>query len=245
MPDTIHAVIGHLQFPGTLWEPFGLWKLSPRVRSESGSFGKQDIGTYGLRLAGSAGKQNTYVSEMAYQSGNWGADSVSTWAGHWRIVRTLQDDLRWPTLRLEYDYARGDSDPSDGRHHTFELLYPTPHDKYGLADQIGWKNIHHISSVAEWSRPKKTIVQLKYHSWWLASKRDGVYNAGGNLLARDPLGLSGRHIGQELDLQILGGLGTQIKLGGGIGHIFPGRFLNNTTPGGSYTFPYVMLTWAF
>ncbi|MBC7928037.1 MAG: alginate export family protein, partial [Bryobacteraceae bacterium] len=64
--DNIHAVIGHLQFPGTLWEPFGLWRLSPRVRSESGRLGKQDIRTYGLRLAGSAGKQNTYVSEMAY-----------------------------------------------------------------------------------------------------------------------------------------------------------------------------------
>jgi len=46
-----------------------------------------------------------------------------------------------PKLRLEFNHASGDSNPSDGKHGTFDVLYPTAHDKYGMADQVGWKNV--------------------------------------------------------------------------------------------------------
>ena len=40
--------------------------------------------------------------------------------------------------------ASGDANPADGIRGTFDQLYPTAHDKYGLADQVGWRNIHHV-----------------------------------------------------------------------------------------------------
>ncbi len=243
--DDLHGVIGQLDWRGVHFEPFGLWRLAPRARSESGQFGKLDTKTFGTRVVGRQGKQTEYVMEMIGQTGSWGLDAVGSWAGHWRVVRTLSTDRRVPRLRFEYDYATGDSDPADGRHQTFELLYPTPHDKLGLADQVGWKNIHHLGGVGEWLPNRSLTLQVKFHEWWLASLRDGVYNAGGVLISRDPSGQSGRHVGHEVDLQALGNVGKQLKLGGGVGHVFPGGFLRRTTPGRAYTFPYVMLTWAF
>ena len=37
----------------------------------------------------------------------------------------------------------------------------------------------------------------------------------------------------------------QLQINGGLAHIFPGEFLKNTTPGHSYTYPYVMATYVF
>jgi hypothetical protein len=207
--------------------------------------GKLDSKTVGFRSAGKLTNAVDYVTEMAVQAGQWGPEPMRAWAGYWRVSFPVAD-RRWaPRLRFDYNYASGDSDPADGRHGTFELLYPTPHDKYGLADQVGWKNLHHASTVAEWKLWRTWTWQLKHHAWWLASRTDGVYNAGGVLLARDPAGRSGRYVGQEIDVQALAPLNKQVQFGGGVGHIFPGTFLKRTTPAARYTFPYVMVTWAF
>ena len=115
----------------------------------------------------------------------------------------------------------------------------------GLADQVGWKNINHIGVIAE-VRPKKSLVlHVKGHTWWLANATDGLYNAGGNLLLRDPTGRSGKHVGQELDLHASWTPAPNILISGGVGHIFAGEFLKNLSPGDSFTFPYVMLTYGF
>lgn len=243
--DNLHGITGNGKWRKVHFEPYSLWRIAPRARAESGLFGKADTKTSGLRMAGKFGERTEFVTEMVTQTGNWGADAVGSWAGHWRIIQTLATDKRIPKIRFEYDYARGDSDPRDGQHNTFELLYPTPHDKLGLADQVGWKNIHHMNATAEWGIGKTTTVQLKYHNWWLASARDGVYNAGGTLLARDVSGQSGHHVGNEGDLQVMTALTREIRLAGGVGHIVPGAFLQRTTPGANYTFSYLMLTWAF
>ena len=243
--DDLHGMIGLIEARGHKIEPYAFWRLAPRVRAETGPVGKLDTKTAGFRSAGKLTKSLDYVTEMIVQGGSWGPEPASAWAGHWRVQFPTALSLFAPRLRLEYNYATGDSDPADGRHETFELLYPTPHDKYGLADQVGWKNLHHVGAVTEWKVWKTWTWQLKYHRWWLASPTDGIYNAGGVLLSRDPTGRSGRYVGQEVDVQALAPLTKQVQFGGGVGHIFPGEFLKKTTPGASFTFPYVMVTWAF
>ncbi len=243
--DNLHGVTAVIERAGLRWEPFGLWRVSPSVRSESGTSGHLDFKTIGTRLAGHFGKRTDFVTEMALQTGSWGSDSLGSWGGHWRVVHKFSSDWRIPSLRVEYDYATGDANPTDRHHGTFELLYPTPHDKLGLADQVGWKNIHHAGATLEWILSKAVTVQVRGHEWWLASAYDAVYNAGGTLISRDPTGQSGRHVGEEIDVQALTSITKQFKLGGGLGHIFPGDFLRHTTPGVSYTFPYLMTTVSF
>ena len=69
---------------------------------------------------------------------------------------------------------------TDGSRQTFDQLYPTGHDKLGLADQVGWRNIHHLREGIEITPIKATPISLNYHSWWLASDTDGLYSAGGD-----------------------------------------------------------------
>ena len=46
-----------------------------------------------------------------------------------------------PTFWAYYDYASGDSDPTDGRSHTFNDLYPFGHYYLGWIDQVGFLEI--------------------------------------------------------------------------------------------------------
>ena len=87
---------------------------------------------------------------MALQSGSLGDDSIGAWAGHWQMRESLpgQGAIK---LTAEYNFASGDENPTDGSRGTFDQLYPTGHDKYGLADQVGWRNIHHLRAGVEFS----------------------------------------------------------------------------------------------
>lgn len=78
----------------------------------------------------------------------------------------------------------------------------------------------------------------KYDAWWLADPHDGLYAAASTLIVRVANGAAGRFIGQELDGAVAYNFSRQFQFGGGFGHIFPGAFLNNATPGESYNYPY-------
>lgn len=78
---------------------------------------------------------------------------------------------------IEYNYASGDANPKDGRRGTFDQLYATAHDKYGMDDQVGWKNIPNARFAFETQASKKWSTVAKYDAWWLANPHDGLYNA--------------------------------------------------------------------
>lgn len=243
--DNLHGLYGDIGawIPRSKVQPFLFWRLAPVAGAESGLREKLDTKTYGVRWNGDLPRKVEYTMEIAGQAGSTGGDTTRAWAGFWRIGKQFESVALQPHFRLEVNHASGDSNPTDGRHETFDVLYPTPHDKYGLADQVGWKNVNHIGFIAEVSPRRSLILQAKAHDWWLASARDGLYNAGGALLVRDPSGLSGKHIGEEIDFQVLWAAPGNVAIGGGIGHMFTGSFLKRTTPGSSYTFPYVQLTY--
>ncbi|MGH9256782.1 MAG: alginate export family protein [Vicinamibacterales bacterium] len=225
-------------------EPFLLWRRDANLRTETGTFGDLHQTTVGVRLAGRMPGRLDYGAEMAVQRGSLGTDDVKAWAGHWQLRESLPGA---GAVRLagEYNYASGDANPTDGVRGTFDQLYPTAHDKYGLADQIGWRNIHHLRSGVELTPIRGLPMSASYHSWWLAETRDGIYNAGSAPLARIIVGAGRRHVGQELDVQVARALTPQIQLAAGYAHVFTGNFLKQATPGASYSHPYVMATYVF
>jgi len=84
-----------------------------------------------------------------------------------------------------------------------------------------------------------------YHTFWLASATDALYNAAGTLIVRSPAGTAGRHVGQELDVQATYTYSSQLQIAGGYARLLPGEFLRNTTPGEAYAFGYLMMTYVF
>ncbi len=119
---------------GPVIEPYFLWKNDRNASDGLGQPGDNDVLTYGARLAGHLPARADYNVEMALQGGHRAAQSIRTWAGHWELgLRPLQAAVA-PRVGIEYNYATGDSHPADGRHTTFDDLYPAGYNKYGMAD---------------------------------------------------------------------------------------------------------------
>jgi hypothetical protein len=196
----------------------------------------------GARLAGKLPARLDYGVEMAAQRGSLAQDSVSAWAGHWQMRESLPGKGAVKIIS-EYNYASGDRSGLDGTRGTFDQLYPTGHDKLGLSDQVGWKNVHHLREGVEISPLRNTPVTVSYHTWWLASRTDGLYAATGALIARVPGGAASSHVGHEIDIQASRALTPQIALVGGYAHMWAGAFLKQATPGASFSAPYVMATY--
>ena len=225
-------------------EPYAFWKRDRNLRTELGTAGDSSLTTVGVRWVGRLPANIEYNTDTAIQAGSLGTDDISAWAGHYQL-RTPAHGRFAVRASSEFNYASGDADPTDGTRGTFDQLYPTPHDKYGLADQVGWRNIRHLRAGIELSPWKGLPIAANYHSWWLNEKRDGLYNAGGALLARVASGAASSHVGQELDIQATRALTPRIQLAAGYAHIFTGDFLKQATPGASYSHPYVMVTYVF
>jgi len=142
------APLAWLPLDGVL-EPYEFVRSTRNQRSEAGTIGTLVSSTTGVRLAGKLSPATDYNIEAAIQRGSLGEDEIAAWAGHWTVGRTIPRGRATYRVFGEYNYASGDDMPGDGRRGTFDQLYPTPHDKYGLADQIGWKNIHHVRAGVE------------------------------------------------------------------------------------------------
>jgi hypothetical protein len=227
---------------GGVLEPYELVRTSRNLRTEAGSPGDLSSFTTGIRVAGRLSARTDYNAETAIQRGSLGSDTIAAWAAHALIGRTIP--IQSTTYRVfgEYNFASGDAAPADGVRGTFDQLYPTPHDKYGLADQVGWKNIHHLRTGVEVRPHAKLSLGGGYHSFWLASATDALYSAGNAVIARIPTGAPSRHVGQELDVQATFTPSPRIQLHGGYAHIFTGAFLKAATPGQPYSAPYLMVT---
>jgi len=230
--------------PNSSFEPYVFWKRDRQLRTETGATGNLQATTFGARWVGQLPARFDYGVEMAGQSGSLGSDSIGAWAGHWQIRETLPGTS---PVRLtgEYNFASGDRDSTDGHRGTFDQLYPTGHDKYGLADQVGWRNIRHVRGGVDLPPLRKWALSTSVHSWWLAEKTDSLYAASGTSLARIATGAASAHVGEEFDVQVSRPLTPQLQLAAGYAHIIPGAFLQEATPGASYSFPFVMATYVF
>jgi hypothetical protein len=238
-----HAEITKL-LPGASIEPYFYWKLQPGLRNEAGVIAKLDEKVVGLRWVGKLPAGFDYQLEMVKETGQLGSDKIQAWAGHWVVGRTTAIRLK-PRVWAEYNFATGDANAKDGTRGTFDQLYPTAHDKYGLADQVGWKNIRDVRAGVETKPAKNVTAVLEYNDWHLANAFDALYSTSNTAIARSATGTAGTHVGQELDVTGTWTVNTAFQVGAGLGHLFPGSFLKKTTPGTGYTFPYVMFTYKF
>jgi Alginate export len=199
----------------------------------------------GVRWVGTLPHNLDYRTEVAFERGRLAQDHVRAWAGHWAAGYTFSRAAWKPRLLAEYNYATGDGNSRDGRRNTFDQLYPSPHDMYGLADQVGWKNIHHARSGVEWKVAPAWFMASRYSDYWLADAHDALYNTASAVVAHSANGSAGRWVGQEIDFVSLYQPFKTAQIGAGLAHIFPGTFLKLTTPGRGFTTPYVFFNTQF
>ena len=231
--------------PKATVEPYVFYRQSRGLRVETGGTGDIHQTTIGTRLVGTLPSDFDYGLEMTWQTGSVATDAINAWAGHWIAGRTFTAAPAKPRSFIEFNYASGDANALDGRRGTFDQLYPTGHDKLGLADQVGWKNVEHLRGGVDLKPSRKWRVSSSYHAFWLASVTDALYAANGAAVVRSTAGRAGRFVGQEVDAQATYTYSPQLQIAGGCATLLPGEFLKNTTPGASYRYAYLMVTYVF
>ena len=232
--------IDHI-IPNSVLEPFVLWRVQPGVTIEttaSPKTGRQDEKAYGVRFKGLALKSLDYTFEWIGERGKDGPNGISAWGTNFGAGYRADRLRAKPRVFWQYDYASGDKNPADGTHGTFDTMYPTAHDRFGITDQFGWQNII-AERVGLTIEPRhRWSVTGQYLDFWLASATDALYSTSGSAIVSDATGKSGTHIGYELDAYTWYELNRHVNVGVGLGHIFGGEFLQKTTKGPNYNYPY-------
>lgn len=143
----------------------------------------------------------TVDAEGAVENGSSNGKDLRAWAWHLRASRPI---LPKTTLRLEANAASGGGNATTTR--TFDNLYPSNHDLYGLADLVGWKNMNDYAIKIENHSFKSLTLSAEAHAFSLRDASDAWYNAVGAVNTgaggafKDPTGASGRNLGSEFDL---------------------------------------------
>ena len=230
--------------PGMMLEPYFYWRVGRGRGDVPGGTAHGDRRIAALRMIGKLPANFDYSTEFLHQMGTLGSTSISASAMH-LMARHSFANRKWkPRWLAEFNYASGDKTPGDGRSGTFDQIYPTPHEKTGLADQIGWQNIRHVATGLEVNPWRKLILRTTAHDWHLAQARDGIYLVNGTLVFRDPTGRTGKHIGEEVDATATYTVGPHI-VGVGVGHLFPGEFLSHFSQGKSLNYFYLNVGYRF
>jgi hypothetical protein len=158
-----------------------------------------------------------------------------------------------PRFGLEYDFASGDSDPNDGDSESFQNLYPSNHDKYGLMDGFGWRNLHDLRVQSNLRPVKRLDLEFHYHALWLAETSDFWYRSNGisTLRTMTPDGRDVRMInarnfaGHEIDLIVTCEWNKNVKMQAGYSHFFAGDYLSDTGPASDADFAFVMTSFSY
>jgi Alginate export len=246
--NNLYGVYGSFQniVPKADFEPYVLWRVAPSSSElpETLKHGHLNEVTVGLHWKGTLPASFDYDTEFDGQTGSLGASSIAAWAGYAGVGKMFRKVATTPRVFVEGNYASGTKNPKGHDWNTFDSLYPSNHDKLGFADQVGRRNLVQIRTGVEEDPTKKWKLKQQFESFWLATSNDNFYASSGAIAVPAHPG-AGRHIGNELDLVAEYQLNKGLNFGFGYARMFAGQFLNATTPGHDYSYPYAYFEYNF
>ena len=230
--------------PHSNLEPFFLWRVQPAevVEAAKGkSTGKENEKVYGLRFKAQTHTALDYGGEVIYEGGTVGPQSIGAWAVQGGAAYRFFDIAAKPRVFTQYDYASGNSNPAtNAKHSTFDTIYPTAHDRFGITDLFGWQNIE-AARVGTTIEPHRRLsFTAQGLDFWAANALDSIYNTSGSAIVTNKTN-HGRHVGAEVDGYSWYELNKHFNLGGGVSHFGGGQFLTNVTTSHSYNYYYFAL----
>jgi Alginate export len=232
--------------PGAAFEPYVLWRLAPGNfgLSETVGRGHLDEVTIGLHVKGNLPAEFDYDAEFDGQKGSLGPSSIGAWAGYAGMGKTFPNLAAAPRVFIEGNYASGTKKPAGRDWNTFDQLYPSNHDKFGFTDLVGRRNLVQFRVGVEENIGKKWKFKQAFAGYWLATSNDNFYASSGAISVPAHPGAS-RHIGNELDLVAEYQMNKGLNFGFGYARLFAGQFLETTTPGHDYSYPYAYVEYNF
>ncbi len=231
----------------------------------------RDIYTPGIRVKSIPGKLDgfDYGLEADYQFGDY-ATAAGTAPNATSGPRLKQDayllhleggytwsDAYSPRVGLEFNYASGDKNPTDGTHGTFDTLFPTTHAVVGIMDMYSLQNIEDLRLNFSIKPTKKFTVSTSYRGVWLATSADAFHLAnqaprtGGTAGAGNGYALNpsySRYVGMEGDLVLTYNFTSYAQAQAGYSHFVAGDYIKESlsAPGfGAVDANYVYLQMTF
>ncbi|KAB2653892.1 MAG: hypothetical protein DVB31_17235 [Verrucomicrobia bacterium] len=212
---------------------------SPTATSGSPQAGgptARDIYTLGVRFKSTPGELGgwDYDGDFAGQLGRVYDAKLGKSLDHQAFAAHLAGGYTWkdaplsPRAGLEYDFSTGDSNSSDGKHGTFENLFPTNHRFYGFMDFVSWQNMHDVR-LATSAKPSKALtLTADAHLFWLADTHDYFYAASGAPRKTGGYGIqpgNSPFVGSEIDVIATYAIRPWATFQGGYGHFFRGDYV--------------------
>ncbi len=232
--------------PHTTFEPYFLIKALPSVKSQQGVPGTETETTEGMRVLGATRYGLEYVAEGALQRGSFSNNSIHSGAGYAKLGYTAKR-LRWsPRVQVEYDYATGNSHRNAARISTFDQLYPSAHNVFGLTDLVGWQNIQQERVHLDLAPGRRLTVLLQQGFLQAANRHDGLYSGSASQFLKPPAaGFAAHSIGGEFDASARYVLGKDYTLNAGVGHFSPGPVMTANAHDTPITIAYFAVTYRF
>lgn len=230
----------------TKLETYGIY-----VSRQTNTFNKTTSGesryTFGTRLTLNP-KPFDYDLEADYQVGQFAgqqtqAFSIATIAGY-----TPDDVPLSPRAFLGADIASGGSRNHPGD--TFDQLFPSAHDQFGVIDALGRQNIIDVhpgvtlTLLEDKPGAQKLTLLMQYRQFWRESDQDAIYTSSGTV-ERASNGSTAMSIGGEADIQLSWQLRRAVSTYIGYAHFLHGPFITATGPADDIDFFYTAVTLQF
>jgi Alginate export len=244
--NNIYGAYGRIDdlVPHSNVEPFFLWRVQPAEVVEAAvkkTTAKEDEKVLGVRFKAQAHTALDYGGELILETGEVGSQPIQAWAGQAGAAYQFLDVASKPRVFAQYDYASGNSNPAQSKSHTtFDTIYPTAHDRLGIADLFGWQNIESVRAGATVEPHRRLTVTVQGLDFWAADALDSIYNSSGGAIVANKTN-HGRHLGAEIDSYSWYELNQHFNVGGGVAYFGGGQFLTNVTTSHSYTYYYFAL----
>lgn len=243
--NNIYGAYGRIikPLPHTDVEPFVLWRVQPAAVVQPAlakTAGKQNEWAYGARIKGRAGSRIDFTGQVIAENGTVGADPIRAWAFEEGVSYAFTSSRWRPRLFTQQDWASGNGNPSDGKHKTFDTMYPSAHDRFGIVDLFGWQDINGVRAGGTLEPHRRLSVSAQGLDFWAVSALDSVYNTSGSAFATNKVN-HGKHIGVEADVYSWYELNRHFNIGGGYGYFGGGDFLSRITTAHSYSYSYIAL----
>jgi hypothetical protein len=244
--NNIYGAYGRIDdlVPHSNLEPFFLWRVQPAEVVEpavSKTTGKEDEKAFGMRFKAQAHSALDYSGEIIYENGTVGSQGIRAWATQEGAAYQFLDVKAKPRIFAQYDYATGNHNPASSvKHTTFDTIYPTAHDRFGISDLFGWQNIEAVRAGTTIEPHRRLTFTVQGLDFWAPSALDSIYNTSGGSIVFNKTD-HGHHVGAEIDGYSWYELNRHFNVGAGVGAFGGGQFLTNVSTSHSYTTYYFAL----
>jgi hypothetical protein len=245
---TFHGVVGTIATwaPHTVIQPFVYIRALARVESQQKTYGTETEVTPGAEVSAKLLGGFYFDTLGALQRGSYSNNSIRSGAGYIKAGYGAPRVDWKPRLGGEYDYASGNSHTDLQRIGTFDQLYPSNHNAFGLTDLFGFQNIKEERVNLD-AAPAKHLALLIQQEWLqVATVYDSLYSGSAAATVKAPAGgFKSDDIGREFDASGQYALRGNVTLNLGVGHLSTGSLMQENAHGAPLTLAYCGLTYRF